>query len=211
MRKFARSKGSQADDVKAAKVWMRPGIGSNHGGAGPAHRAPDPEQGRLLASVYRQRAEEGNAAELMLEKMRPHDPKPLPMSLLPISDVVHDYAGICFKGVSKTNPYRRNQDALVMEKDAATDCILLAVVDGHGEHGDRIALWVARELPLRLFGHPLWADDPLLAFDDVIGCMAAFLGDPARAAVIFMDTEVCCGSPRHLPRIDGGRKQIEKA
>jgi len=46
-----------------------------------------------------------------------------------------------------------------------------------------------REFPLRLFAHPAWGDDPLRAFEAVTRDLAAILGDPSKAAEVFIDTE----------------------
>jgi hypothetical protein len=50
--------------------------------------------------------------------------------------IVSTFAGISKKGYSPYNPHKRNQDALIMEEDAATLSLFLAVLDGHGEFGD---------------------------------------------------------------------------
>jgi hypothetical protein len=166
MVQFTRPRHLQAPDATAAQVWARPGLGSR-GGFGGDHTPS------LLKHVYAQRAAAGDPQALLAAQMRPHAPPPKPLYLLPLEVVVPQHGGVCFKGKAATNPYRRCQDALVMEVDAATETLLVGVVDGHGEHGDRVASWVARELPLRLFNQPLWGNDPVnrRGFDSAIAVL----------------------------------------
>lgn len=49
------------------------------------------------------------------------------------------YAGYSKKGFAAYNPRKRNQDALIMAEDASTASLFLAVLDGHGEDGDKVA------------------------------------------------------------------------
>mmetsp|Transcript_14250 Transcript_14250/g.33730 ORF Transcript_14250/g.33730 Transcript_14250/m.33730 type:complete len:363 (+) Transcript_14250:324-1412(+) len=78
---------------------------------------------------------------------------------------------------------------MVLELDGETDTLLLGVLDGHGEHGDRCAAWLSREFPMRVFAHPRWGEDPLEAMEDVGRSCARTLADPAKAAALFIDTE----------------------
>lgn len=48
------------------------------------------------------------------------------------------YAGFSKKGYAPYNPRKRNQDALVMAEDASTASVFFAVMDGHGEVGDKV-------------------------------------------------------------------------
>jgi len=162
MIQFTRSRNLQSSDVITASVWARPGL-SYRSGNDDHHSSlhPPPGRGEALKQVYAKRAAAGDPHVLMAEQMRPHSPPTKPLYLLPLGEVVPQHGGVCFKGKAARNPYRRLQDALIKDIDDSTETLLVGVVDGHGEHGDRIALWVARELPLRLFLHPLWGDDPV--------------------------------------------------
>lgn len=70
-----------------------------------------------------------------------------PLSLFVVAPVVccyrlltfESYAGYSKKGYAPYNPRKRNQDALVMAEDASTASVFLAVMDGHGEVGDKVA------------------------------------------------------------------------
>jgi hypothetical protein len=193
MLKFAVPAGTHSDDLRVEKVWTLPGQPGMHGGphAPGAHHATKPGKKKGL---FAKPASGAEMAARLEKNQKPIVFPPLPLDMLPLSEVVWDHAGICYKGVSKINPYRRNQDALVMEVDAATETLVLAVIDGHGEGGDKCALWCGREFPLRLFAHPAWGGDPLGAFEGVTADIAAILGDPVKAAGVFVDTEFsgCC-------------------
>lgn len=60
------------------------------------------------------------------------------------------YAGYSKKGFAPYNPRKRNQDALVMAEDPSTASLFLAVMDGHGEVGDKVAQVGVFFSPLRL-------------------------------------------------------------
>ncbi|CAM9574153.1 unnamed protein product, partial [Ectocarpus sp. 8 AP-2014] len=49
------------------------------------------------------------------------------------------YAGFSKKGYAPHNPRKHNQDALIMAEDASTATLFLAVMDGHGEVGEKVA------------------------------------------------------------------------
>lgn len=49
------------------------------------------------------------------------------------------YAGFSKKGYAPYNPRKHNQDALIMAEDASTGSLFLAVMDGHGEVGEKVA------------------------------------------------------------------------
>lgn len=53
--------------------------------------------------------------------------------------VYGSYAGYSKKGYAPCNPRKRNQDALIMAEDVSTASLFLAVMDGHGEVGDKVA------------------------------------------------------------------------
>lgn len=61
------------------------------------------------------------------------------------------------KGHAPYNPRKKNQDSLVMADDPGTNSLILAVLDGHGEHGDYVSAWFRDHLVAELFNHSLWA------------------------------------------------------
>ena len=100
--------------------------------------------------------------------------------------VVTTYAGLCEAGISSDpeDAGKPNQDAIIMAEDIAdengggavppasghTDALVLAVFDGHGEHGHLVAGYMRDRLAARLFAHPAFthgrveaSDSPALA------------------------------------------------
>jgi hypothetical protein len=71
--------------------------------------------------------------------------------------IVRSYAGYSKKGYAPYNPMKNNQDALLMVEDPATQTLLFAVMDGHGEVGDVVARHFKNNLASRLFSHPEFA------------------------------------------------------
>ena len=69
------------------------------------------------------------------------------------------YDGKSKKGYAPYNPKKANQDAMVMTEDAATQSLLLCVMDGHGEFGDKVSQDLKASWPGMLFKHPKFADD----------------------------------------------------
>lgn len=59
--------------------------------------------------------------------------------------VLRSYAGFSKKGYAPYNPRKHNQDALIMAEDASTGSLFLAVMDGHGEVGEKVAQVGARD------------------------------------------------------------------
>ena len=53
--------------------------------------------------------------------------------------IVNSYGGFSKKGYAPYNPKKKNQDALVMAEDPKTRSLLLSVLDGHGEDGDKVS------------------------------------------------------------------------
>jgi len=130
MLKFAVPHGHASDDLKVEKIWTEPGQPGAPGAGG-----------KPKARLFSKPASGAELAARLEKNSRPILFPPLPLDMLALEEVVWDYAGICFKGVSPINPYRRNQDAMAIVHDDATETLLLAVFDGHGEHGDRCAIW----------------------------------------------------------------------
>jgi len=72
---------------------------------------------------------------------------------------VTNYSGLSKKGHAPYNPRKKNQDALVMADDPATDTLVLCVLDGHGEHGDGVSAAFREQLATEMFNHPAWKTD----------------------------------------------------
>jgi serine/threonine protein phosphatase PrpC len=72
---------------------------------------------------------------------------------------VTDYSGVSKKGHAPYNPRKKNQDALIMTDDPATNTLVLCVLDGHGEHGDGVSQIFRDQLTAEMFHHPAWATD----------------------------------------------------
>eukprot|EP00619_Florenciella_sp_RCC1007_P010346 CAMPEP_0205913026 /NCGR_PEP_ID=MMETSP1325-20131115/6240_1 /ASSEMBLY_ACC=CAM_ASM_000708 /TAXON_ID=236786 /ORGANISM="Florenciella sp., Strain RCC1007" /LENGTH=346 /DNA_ID=CAMNT_0053279813 /DNA_START=19 /DNA_END=1059 /DNA_ORIENTATION=- len=68
--------------------------------------------------------------------------------------VIAEYNGKSKKGYAPYNPKKANQDSLVMWEDAASNSLLLCVMDGHGEFGDKVSQDLKKNWPPLLFGHP---------------------------------------------------------
>uniref|UniRef100_A0A6U1RBM7 PPM-type phosphatase domain-containing protein n=1 Tax=Cyclophora tenuis TaxID=216820 RepID=A0A6U1RBM7_CYCTE len=81
---------------------------------------------------------------------------------------VTEYSGVSKKGHAPYNPRKKNQDALVMADDPATNTLVLCVLDGHGEHGDSVAASFREQLAAEMFNHPAWPTDVKKASADAI-------------------------------------------
>lgn len=81
---------------------------------------------------------------------------------------VNNYHGVSSKGHAPYNPSKKNQDAMVTYADAATNTLILCVLDGHGEHGDHVANQFERNLAGDMIRHPMWKSDVKKAAQDVI-------------------------------------------
>jgi len=81
---------------------------------------------------------------------------------------VNEYSGVSRKGHAPYNPRKKNQDALVMTDDVATNTLILCVLDGHGEHGDAVAIAFQKELAKEMISHPAWKLDVQTATAEAI-------------------------------------------
>lgn len=78
---------------------------------------------------------------------------------LSIQCAVTEYSGVSKKGHAPYNPRKKNQDALIMENDQDTNTLILCVLDGHGEHGDGVAISFRESLASEMINHPSWKTD----------------------------------------------------
>jgi len=81
---------------------------------------------------------------------------------------VSQYTGVSKKGHAPYNPRKKNQDAMIMSDDPATNSIILCVLDGHGEHGDPVAQHFQSHLVNEMLKHPSWVTDCKVAARDAI-------------------------------------------
>ena len=99
-----------------------------------------------------------------------------------------DVAGVSKKGYAPYNPRKKNQDILIMEPHDATNTMLLAVFDGHGEAGDGVSQFFQAQLPPTLFSHPEFAAAKGTA-DEQIQAMQQALSE----AVMFLEKNLLKG------------------
>ena len=84
--------------------------------------------------------------------------------------VVGEYSGMSKKGYAPYNGKKENQDVCFMHQDPATNSMLLATFDGHGQYGHLVSRYFQRHLCDSVVKHPSWVDDPATAMRD---CMLA--------------------------------------
>ena len=86
----------------------------------------------------------------------------------PTGFIVNSYGGYSKKGYAPYNPKKKNQDALIMAEDPKTRSLLLCVLDGHGEDGDKVAQYIKTKYANYLFKHRDFAHDIRAAMSDVV-------------------------------------------
>ncbi|CAM9376984.1 unnamed protein product [Chrysoparadoxa australica] len=109
---------------------------------------------------------------------------------------VSTYAGFSKKGFAPYNPRKKNQDALIMAEDPATGTLLLCVMDGHGEVGDKIATAFKKELAPAVFGHPHWATDVARAVAEAIARIEEALNSDDSVDTEFSGTTLVAAAIR---------------
>ncbi len=82
--------------------------------------------------------------------------------------IVNSYGGYSKKGYAPYNPKKKNQDALIMAEDPVTRSLLLTVLDGHGEDGDKVAQAIKGKYADYLFKHRDFATDIKSAIASVV-------------------------------------------
>eukprot|EP01041_Mallomonas_annulata_P008978 gene8978-18578_t len=101
------------------------------------------------------------------------EPEPAPVPVNPSSFIVNSYGGYSKKGYAPYNPKKKNQDALIMAEDPKTRSLVLCVLDGHGEDGDKVAQFIKAKLAGYLFKHRDFALDVRSAVTDVVAKLEA--------------------------------------
>ena len=90
--------------------------------------------------------------------------------------IVNSYGGYSKKGYAPYNPKKKNQDALVMAEDPKTRSLVLCVMDGHGEDGDKVSQNIKSKFASYLFKHNEFGTNIKAALTDVIArCEAEVL------------------------------------
>lgn len=118
--------------------------------------------------------------------------------------IVNSYGGYSKKGYAPYNPKKKNQDALIMAEDPKTRSLLLCVLDGHGEDGDKVAQYIKGKFALNLFKHREFASNPKVAMAEVLAKLEAeVLGDAGietdfsgttYTSMIIRDNMAVCGN-----------------
>jgi len=101
---------------------------------------------------------------------------------------VTEYSGDSKKGHAPYNPRKKNQDALIMTEDSATNTLILCVLDGHGEHGDDVAISFREELSSKMINHPNWTTDVKKASADAIAAVERSIINSFRIETEFSGT-----------------------
>lgn len=82
--------------------------------------------------------------------------------------IINSYGGYSKKGYAPYNPRKKNQDALVMAEDPKTRSLLLCVMDGHGEDGDKVSQNIKSKFVNYLFNHKDFAGDIKASLTEVV-------------------------------------------
>eukprot|EP01029_Cantina_marsupialis_P010217 TRINITY_DN23282_c3_g1_i1.p1 TRINITY_DN23282_c3_g1~~TRINITY_DN23282_c3_g1_i1.p1 ORF type:complete len:333 (+),score=109.84 TRINITY_DN23282_c3_g1_i1:56-1054(+) len=80
--------------------------------------------------------------------------------------VIKCFAGVSQKGYAPYNPWKKNQDSILMAEDKETNALAFAVLDGHGEAGDGVSKYFTDRLADRLFKHSKFAVNPAKAMQE---------------------------------------------
>jgi serine/threonine protein phosphatase PrpC len=106
--------------------------------------------------------------------------------------IINSYGGYSKKGYAPYNPKKKNQDALIMAEDPKTRSLLLCVLDGHGEDGDKVAQYIKGKFANYLFKHRAFADDIKTAIGDAVAKVESeILRDPSIETDFSGTTFVC--------------------
>lgn len=107
--------------------------------------------------------------------------------------IINSYGGYSKKGYAPYNPKKKNQDALTMAEDPKTRSLLLCVMDGHGEDGDKVAQFIKARFATNLFKHRDFERDIKSAISDVIARIEAEVLRDTSIETDFSGTTFTCG------------------
>jgi serine/threonine protein phosphatase PrpC len=105
----------------------------------------------------------------------------LPVVAAAPARAVKSIAGVSKKGFAPYNPLKRNQDAMLMELDDATESLLFGVFDGHGEVGDLVSHFFSERLAQLIFSHAAFKTDVPAALADSLATLEKQLLQGAAA------------------------------
>mmetsp|Transcript_819 Transcript_819/g.1413 ORF Transcript_819/g.1413 Transcript_819/m.1413 type:complete len:282 (+) Transcript_819:126-971(+) len=149
----------------------------DNGDAAPPPNPRDKKKGGLISKIRRRLTVQGDSETLdggTLADLRASKAKAAPPvdqtedHHLHLRCAVTEYSGVSKKGHAPYNPRKKNQDALIMADDPATNTLILCVLDGHGEHGDGVSAQFRDQLAMEMMSHPCWATDIKKAAADAI-------------------------------------------
>mmetsp|Transcript_120643 Transcript_120643/g.348604 ORF Transcript_120643/g.348604 Transcript_120643/m.348604 type:complete len:360 (-) Transcript_120643:92-1171(-) len=123
---------------------------------------------------------------------------------------VTEYSGVSKKGHAPYNPRKKNQDSLIMADDPGTNSLILAVLDGHGEHGDYVSAWFRDQLVAEMFGHPSWTTNLQAAVSDAVAKVERDLLRNFRIDTEFSGTTLSMAIVRgnHLTGVNIGDSRV---
>jgi len=123
---------------------------------------------------------------------------------------VTEYSGVSKKGHAPYNPRKKNQDSLIMADDPGTNSLILAVLDGHGEHGDYVSAWFRDQLVTEMFNHPSWVTNLQAAVTDAIAKVERDLLRNFRIDTEFSGTTLSMAIVRgnHLTGVNIGDSRV---
>lgn len=81
---------------------------------------------------------------------------------------IRQYAVHSHRGLSLSNPKKKNQDSISILQDQRTQSLCVACLDGHGQFGEIVSQYVAKGLEESLCSHAAFADDLHTAISDTI-------------------------------------------
>lgn len=106
--------------------------------------------------------------------------------------IINSYGGYSKKGYAPYNPRKKNQDALIMAEDPKTRSLLLCVMDGHGEDGDKVSQNIKSKFSNYLFNHRDFSGDIKAALNDVVTRCETELLREASIETDFSGTTFTC-------------------
>eukprot|EP00607_Mallomonas_marina_P004189 CAMPEP_0182428164 /NCGR_PEP_ID=MMETSP1167-20130531/21073_1 /TAXON_ID=2988 /ORGANISM="Mallomonas Sp, Strain CCMP3275" /LENGTH=385 /DNA_ID=CAMNT_0024610867 /DNA_START=126 /DNA_END=1283 /DNA_ORIENTATION=+ len=199
-RKGSINKGNASATASAAKAAAKAAPSSSAGGKDASDAKNLKQTRRRLSVISDNKLIEGMDAVNLDNGQAEAEP----IAVQPPSGgfIVNSYGGYSKKGYAPYNPKKKNQDALVMAEDPKTRSLVLAVLDGHGEDGDKVAQYIKGKLANYLFKHRDFANDIRAAVSDVVARLEAevlqdggvetdFSGTTFTISIIRGNTIVC--------------------
>lgn len=97
-----------------------------------------------------------------------------------------------------------------MADDPGTNSLILAVLDGHGEHGDYVSAWFRDQLVGEMFNHPSWSNNLQAAVTDAVAKVERDLLRNFRIDTEFSGTTLSMAIVRgnHLTGVNIGDSRV---